>query len=316
MSAQLFNRFCRLVVVGADDGIDLSEFRIVFRVHQNDFESPNHAEIRVYNLSRETMDKIQGEGTTYGKYTKVHLEAGYQNGENFGTIFEGTISQLHRGRENNTETYIDILAADGDFYNDIFVAETQAKRTTMKERVEAISKDANGNAITVNHPPQSDAKYWATPSLRGKVLFGMWRSEIRKVAQTAGCSWSIQNGAVQIIPLDGYKEGEAVELNSATGLIGVPKQTDEGVEMQCLLNPKIIVGGLIKTSQESINQTILNSMIPHNQWAGLQFVAPLSPDGNYRVLVAEHHGDTRGHEWYTDIVGMAIDASGKVVLAR
>ena len=66
-----FLRYCKLYVVGKTDAIDLSDFRIVFSVHQSDFESPNHAEIKVYNMSRDTMKSIQGE------YSRVHLEAGY-----------------------------------------------------------------------------------------------------------------------------------------------------------------------------------------------------------------------------------------------
>lgn len=302
-------RYCKLIVAGQDRGIDLSEFRIVFAVHQNDFEAPNNAEIRIYNLSPATIKSIRGE------YNSVHLEAGYQNG-NRGTIFNGTIRQLRIGRENNIDTYIDILAADGDLgYNDGFLNETLAKRTTMQERLDKISKAASVNMNIAAQPNPNDAKYWSNPSLRGKVLWGLARSEIRNIATSNDCSWSIQNGSIQMIKTTGYLSDEAVELNAATGLIGVPEQTDQGMSMRCLLNQKIRVGSTVKLNNNAINQTVLNSMTPHNQWAGLEFVSPLAPDGKYRVLVAEHHGDTRGHEWYTEIVGMAIDESGNLVMA-
>jgi hypothetical protein len=49
--------------------------------------------------------------------TGVALQAGCQTGA-FGIIFDGTIKQGLRGRENPTDKQLDILATDGDIpYN-------------------------------------------------------------------------------------------------------------------------------------------------------------------------------------------------------
>ena len=67
------------------DGIDLSNMRIKFRTFQADLPStPNHVEIRIYNLSDDTANKVQKE------FTSVHLDAGYEGGS-YGVIFDGTI---------------------------------------------------------------------------------------------------------------------------------------------------------------------------------------------------------------------------------
>lgn len=321
MTNQYFDRICKLYVgVVGGDGIDLSELHIQFSIHQSDFESPNHAEIKIYNLNRNTLKQLQA----WGENALVHLEAGYVQNNTLETIFHGTISQLRIGREGNTDTFVDLLCMDGDLlYNDNsgWMSDTVAAGSTQKQTMDKIAQNLNAGKqqalLTIaQQPDPSVGKYWASASLRGKVLWGMPRNLIRNIAQAVGHRWSIQNGRVQLVAVQGYLPGEAIVLNPSTGLIGTPMQTDNGITLRSLLNPKIRISGLIKLDSSLINQTVVNSMTTYDRWAGLVNVAPLAPDSTYCVLVAEHHGDNRGHEWYTDITAMAIDpSSGKVVLA-
>ncbi|MGC8165472.1 hypothetical protein ACP3WT_28400, partial [Salmonella enterica] len=46
------------------------------------------------------------------EFTRIVLQAGYAG--NYGIIFDGSVKQVRRGRENQTDTYLDITAADGD----------------------------------------------------------------------------------------------------------------------------------------------------------------------------------------------------------
>src|SRR5690348_5163435 len=71
----------RQVTTNANEGLDLSEMRIQFRISQSDTETPNTAIIRVYNLSPETARKVQGE------FQRVVLQAGYENAS-YGVIFD------------------------------------------------------------------------------------------------------------------------------------------------------------------------------------------------------------------------------------
>jgi len=146
---------------------------------------------------------------------------------------------------------------------------------------------------------------------RGKVLFGMAKSILRAEVQNIGATWSIQGGYVNVIPLTGYLPGEAVTLNRFSGLIGRPEQTADGIRARCLLNPKITIGGLVIINNSSINQTLQQNPaaapVPYNQWAGIQQLATVTTDGIYRVYVAEHTGDTRANEYYTDLVCLTVD---------
>ena len=106
MGAKQFIRHCTLVVAGTSgEGLDLSQMRIGFDVKKTDAQTPNTAEIVVFNLSANTVKQIRKE------FTRVILQAGY--GENFGVIFDGNIKELVSGKEG-TDTTLSISAGDGD----------------------------------------------------------------------------------------------------------------------------------------------------------------------------------------------------------
>jgi hypothetical protein len=243
----------------------------------------------------------------------VVLQAGYENGA-FGVIFDGNVKQFRKGRLSATDTYLDLLCADGDLgYNFSVANQSLAAGSTSAQRTAAIIKSMSPLGLSAGSIAPSTGGVLP----RGKVLFGMSRALMRAEAQTQGATWSIQNGKINVIPLNGYLPGEAVVLDSTSGLIGLPEQTDNGIKVRCLLNPKIVPGGLVKIDNKAINQIIQANPnaapIAFNQWTGIQLLADVTSDGLYRVFVAEHEGDTRGVAWYSDLICLSVDSVTKKV---
>lgn len=298
-----YGRRASLFLTDGEEVLDLSEMHFRFQTVQEDVESPSNCAIRVFNLSEETLRKVRKE------YSRVILQAGYVNGP-FGVIFDGTIKQFKIGKElDAVTTYLDILAADGDkAYNFAIVNKSLAAGSSSGERVAEAVAAMSSYGVTQgpNLIPNTGG---ILP--RGKVLFGLAKGILRSEVQTQGATWSIQNGKVQIIPLDGYLPGEAVVLTSQTGLIGRAEQTAEGIKCRALLNPKIIVGGAVKIDNESINRLEYQdpgaAPLAYNKWASIQYLATIADDGLYRVYVAEYVGDTRGQEWYVDLTCLTIN---------
>lgn len=289
-----------LIVTQGEEGLDLSNMRIWFRTTQMDAETPPGAYIRVFNLSQTTAQRVQKE------FQSVVLQAGYENG-NYGVIFQGTIKQVRRGRLNATDTYLDIYAADLDqAYNFGVVSKTLAAGSTQKDQVDAIMQQAASKGMSAGSIPNSLGTGGTLP--RGKVLFGLARERLTDIANTTGCTWNITNGKVNIIPLTGYLQGEAVVLNAQTGLIGVPEATNAGIEAKCLLNPLIKLGTRVQIDNALINQTTINQQ-GFPRFTDLSFPASVTDDGFYRVLVVEHMGDSRGNEWESQLTCLAVDSS-------
>lgn len=300
MSTQYLRRV-NLIVSSGENGLNLSGMRIVFRTFAPDADAPPTAYIRVYNLSRPTALRVQKE------FEKVTLQAGYEGGD-VGIIFSGTIIQTKSGAESAIDRFIDIMASDLDlFYNQTIVSKTLAAGSTKRDQVDAIFQAAKAQGAAPGNIPDSLGTGGTLP--RGKVLFGMGRDQLSNVADSAGASWSIQDGKVNIIPLTGYLPGEAVVLNSQTGLVGIPEATNAGIELKCLLNAKIKVGTRVKLDNQQITNTTINKQGFFPQFGSLSFSANLNDNGVYKALVVEHSGDTRANEYYSHLTCLSVDST-------
>ena len=297
-----FGRKFNLVVFGTDlDGLDLSELRCKFVIKRSDTMTPNVADIRVYNLEEKTALRIKSE------FKKVILQAGYEG--NYGVIFQGNIKQVIIGRESATDTFVDIVAGDGDrAYNFAIVNATIAAGGTQADQAQAAISAMSTKGVTSGHI--GDMPSEVLP--RGKVMYGNSRNYLRDVAQTSNKTWSIQDEKVTFVSKKSYLSGEMVVLNSATGMIGTPQQTNEGVNVKCLLNPMIKIAGRVKLDNKSIQDLKINLTIPNS---AANIPAPFSADGVYYVLVVEHQGDTRGVDWYSSLVCLNTDVTANPINA-
>lgn len=285
-----FIRKAKLLIGGDTKGIDLSELQFSFQIRQAQLATPQFATVRIYNISATTAQTIKA-----NEYTRLIIEAGYQHGA-FGVIFDGELIQARLGRESAVDTFMDIIASEGYSANQAVIGTTLAAGAT--------GKDAANAAAGSMSIPIKFYDYDPTVKLpRGQVLYGMARDVLHKTAATAGYSYFYQNGQIVWIPLQGYKDGSAAVMNATTGMIGWPEQTQDGIKVRCLLDPLIEVGSRLQID----NASILRAQYS----ADISFIAgslpSLDADGIYRVCVVEHHGDTRGREWYSDIICVSID---------
>ncbi|KVM87644.1 hypothetical protein WT06_22110 [Burkholderia anthina] len=304
MSVEQFGRKVSLII-GFDSGeaLDLSELRIVFRVQRGDLQTPNSARIRVYNVADNTAQKVERE------YSRVVLQAGYEG--NYGIIFDGSLVQVRRGRESQTDTFLDITAADGDMaYNFAVVNTTLAAGSTPEDHVRVCTAAMGQFGVAEGYRPDLGGR----PLPRGKVMFGMARDHLETVARSTQTLWSIQDGKMQMVPETSYVPGEIPSITYESGMVGLPEQTQNGITVKMLLNPSVKIGRLIKLDNRSIQRyefSLNNQQQAENgAIAGQNKInSPEKTDGYYYVMTNEHWGDTRGNDWYTEAICLAVDAT-------
>jgi hypothetical protein len=110
------------------------------------------------------------------------------------------------------------------------------------------------------------------------VLAGNARDVLSRVALNNGADWSVQDGELIMVPTDKVLPGEAVLLSQETGMIGSPEATDNGLELKCLCNPALKVGGLVRV------QSLLDYF-----------------NGDYKIVHLQHKGDAIGGDWRTEL---------------
>lgn len=148
------------------------------------------------------------------------------------------------------------------------------------------------------------------PLPRGKVMFGMARDYLETVARSTQTLWSIQDGKVQMVPETSYVPGEIPDINYKSGMVGLPEQTQNGITVKMLLNPSVKIGRLIHLNNASVQQyeySLANDQQAENQRIALQ--NKFNSDGYYYVMSSEIWGDTRGTDWYTEVICLAVDAT-------
>lgn len=292
-------RKCTLLLGANGDGVDVSQLRITFTVKKTSVQTPNEAEIKIYNLSSETAAQIQRE------FSRVILQAGYQ--DNFAVIFDGTTKQIKTGRDNGTDTYLHIFASDGDAsYNFAVVNTTLAAGSSPTDHINAAASPMAEHGTTVGHIGELGGQKLA----RGKVMYGNSRDYLRQSAQSSEADWSIQGGKLQVVPLRGLLPTQAVTLNSKSGLIGTPEQTNDGIKITALLNPMLKIGAKIIVNNKDIQAATISENKTTKGGQKAQPVdkpATIADDGAYKIIKIEYNGDTRGTDWYCEIIAIDID---------
>lgn len=302
MSAQYLRKLSLVVSSTSGETIDFADFRCVFSVRRGDIQTPNSADVRIYNLSDDTANTIAAP-----EFTQLAISAGYAG--NFNQIFSGTITQFRRGRENQKDTFVDLTAADGDApYQYAPVSLSLVAGSAHPGGIaQALATALASKGITRAQWPA----FSTNPPPRGKVLFGLCRDELRKFAFNQNCAWSIQDGKLTFIPYAGYMPGEVPVISAATGLIGIPEQTPQGITMRVLLNSMIKIGQAVKLDNSTAIDLYRYGLDISSQASNalLSTSIKTNADGLYYVMVANHYGDTRGEDWYSDLVCLAIDAT-------
>lgn len=292
-----------LTAGGSGGTLDLSTLRVVFRVEQQTRQTPNIAEIYVYNTTRQTALKFIDK-----EFTKVTLTAGYES--NTGMIFTGNVKFARYGQESPVDKRLDIFAGDGDEpYVHAVTNTTLPPGSTYRDQVNAALAPMKAFGVTAGYIgglPQT--------KLNGpRVLFGNSRDILREIARATKTEWSIQNGALTIIPQNGTAPGTDIVLNSSTGLIGLPTQTPGGIVVRSLLNPAVSPGRIIKIDNASIQRASPDLGIS-GELANAKLPS-IDADGRYKVIVLNRIGDTHGgagSPWFNEMTCLSADGRGYV----
>lgn len=295
------------------EALDLSDFRVRFSITQAVLGKPTTADITVYNVSKSTVDRIQvpTNQSVGNRRLKVIIEAGYQ--DEHATIFQGDLWWKSTGRESETDTFMRLIAATGDRAHQYAVVNAAIPAGATQAQVfSVVAQSMAEKGVECPGIPQELATTVKLP--RGKVMYGMSAKAMQGLADTNNYLWGYgSNGLVAIPKTPSYDErSDVVVLTSQTGLIGRPKLTVNGVELQCLLNPRVDVGSYILIDNRSVQRDAFDTSYQADIMKNVATEdSMLSADGLYRVISREVVGDTRGTEWYLNLIAEGVNAAVK-----
>lgn len=257
-----FGRRWKLDISNDQETLSIEQLRVAFEIDKTINEKPNPAKIQIWNLNRNHMNLLLSQN-----YKKVALSVGYAE---LRQIYAGDITKTRIQREG-LDFVLTLECADGHrAYTQARAKTTLKAGATDKQIVQEIQKTMpTVQAGTLDIPNQRQLP-------RGRVLNGNSRDILSRIARNNGADWSIQDGALIFLPKDKVLSDEAVLISQETGMINAPEQTDEGLELTCLLNPALQIGGLVQ----------VRSIIEYF-------------NGEYKIIKLAHIGDGIGGDWHS-----------------
>jgi len=300
------------VPTGQEPGLETyaAGLRIHFTVTLATEQSPNVAEITLYNLGESESERLMKENTY------VVLQAGYQYGF-AGTIFTGSIKAFKKGHDTATDSYLKIYAGDGERgINRAQIAQTFPPGTDPKDQILAMGKTMEQYGVSLGNVEAAAIKTGA--NVRDEVRFGQTVDQFRDFGSANGAIWYVLDQRYNWILPTSYDPGDTVVLNSMTGMVGFPEMTADGINVTCLINPRIRLNRLIHLNNDEINQYYTfepgtRKLVSGGnvQWPSFNITnyAPTAGSGIYKTMMISYEGDSRGGPWYQYMVCAAVDMS-------
>jgi len=261
---------------GADDP-ENPGLQIVFKISKSTEKNPNPGEVTIYNLSPEHRAALQGKGR------KVAIEAGYED-SGVTRLFLGDVRTCDHVRDGaNWKTQL--KCGDGERAVQFArISESFAAGTTVGDVVKACARSmglAIGNTDTA-------ASGLSTVLYNGWTAHGPTSDALTRILRSVGYSYSIQDGAIQILAPGQTLAASVPVISTDTGMVGSPEVGTANkpggavvVKVKCLLQPQLRPGARFKLESERYN-------------------------GFFRVKKVEHEGNIRGGEWYSSTEATSI----------
>lgn len=270
MSSQ-FLRSARVTIGPAgEDGASFDErFRIAFQVTKTLEQDANRAEVRIYGLSDDTVDRIQSLDN------RLVLEAGYDGATK--VIAVGDLSSY--GTESEPPDSITVVES-GDGLRALTEAQTSVSFAEGVDAERVLRQISDDMALEVRDVAETIDGLFE----QGFSFDGRSKDALDQIAERVGLDWSIQDDEIQFTRPDAAALEEMVFLSRRTGLLDTPERMDDlsagqvrgaedgGWSFRSLLAPGIVPGGLVEVESPRVS-------------------------GIMRVVSVEHIGDTRGPEW-------------------
>ncbi|MEX3929737.1 hypothetical protein AB4Y36_38000 [Paraburkholderia sp. BR10936] len=262
---QQFGRRYQLIIGSRSEGFAFNNLRVAFEVTKTLEKTPNPAKIRIWNLTRQHMGAVLSK-----LYTTVALSVGY---EALRVIYAGDIVKSNVERDG-MDFVLELECGDGN------TAYTSARANMT---LPAGTTDAQAARALVGTMPDTTRGAMGVTrtegSARARVYCGNTRDCLSNLARANEADWSIQDGAIVMLPANAAIAGAGPLISQDTGMVGMPRQTDNGLEVNCLCNPAILVGGVVR----------VQSILPHYS-------------GDYKVVSVHHSGDFAEGDWLSQLV--------------
>jgi hypothetical protein len=234
-------------------------FTLQFDVERNNFGTANIGSVRIFNLSKDTRERLRKDQTDFTLKDKVILTAGYE--DNLALILDMTVNHGWSVREgNNFITQLQCLDGGYAFANARAGADlTFGSGEKQQQAIARLVQELKNYGLSKGAIGAFDGVFTRSQSYTGNPL--------SIIDDLTGGARFIDNSVVHVI-----KDNEAVGtdiflITPESGLLNTPMRENQSINFTMLFEPKLSVGKVIKlesfTGDKDINATYKIRSIHH-----------------------------------------------------
>ena len=263
----LFDRRAELRV----EDLVIDGLRFAFKVERTLRPTPNKAEITITNLNATHRAQLESAGGV-----RASLSVGYRDGMH--TIFDGDLRNVVSTLEHPAWTTKLDGADGGTAIRTARTGRSYRPGTTLStvfgDLADAMGVGRGNVAEVVSAAVLSSG---GSTFVDGTVLEGRVARELDQLCASCELEWSVQNGALQLLPLGRALAGTALVISPDTGLVGgISREKRSAIKFKTLLIPDLFPGRLVRPDTTTIR------------------------GGDFRVVRVAYSGDTHGADWYCE----------------
>lgn len=197
---------------------------------------------------------------------RITLTAGEEGGA-MSTVYEGTIDSAFGDFNGAPEVVFNVVALAAAFESVKAVpAQSHAGGVDAADIMADLAKTMGfafeNNGVSV--------------ILQDRTFDGTAMTQVKECAQAAQISYTVDRGKLAIWPRTSYRAGDPIKVSPATGMVGYPSFSSQGIVLTTLFNPDIQLGRRVEVSSDltvacglwnvfSVAH-ILESETPNGQW--------------------------------------------------
>lgn len=229
------------------DTIEVKGVRVSASLNQSGGRAMTEADIKVYGLPLDVMNQltILGKPLEEGRHNTVIVSAGDEGGP-LAVVFAGTIMESWVDARNAPEITLIVNAKDGALLALKPIVPTSFKGTVdVATIVSYIAEVSNMSFQNSGVSVQSTSPYYPNTALHQLYELAD-HYDFNAFVETAGADANANSSKIIIWPKGTARPGSVPTVSPATGLIGYPMHTQNGIELTTLFNPAIGFGQSIR----------------------------------------------------------------------
>ncbi len=233
---RLFKRKIRVIVGESDSprgALEINNLRMAFEIKKNLDSTPAEGWVSIYNLTEANQAFIAH------KADRVRVFAGY--GSDLALLFDGDIANIDRARREQDR--ITTISLGGNLFKltDAYVSLSFSGPVTLRQIIrKALPTFALSGVQGLDTLPDITKYNYAYSGKTGDMMDSLLHH--------MEFDWFEEDGTLVILPPDGGFDDRVPLISPATGMLGSPAKTEEGLKVTTLLQPGLRPGGVIKVT--------------------------------------------------------------------